>query len=130
VTALRAWLLPNWRLKLLSLGFAVALWVFATSGDRSEAVLTVPLDLVDRPVGIDVTDVGVESVVVRVEGLRTSLARLREEDLRVEVSLRGARPGRFVARIRTSDVTVPRGVRVLWLTPSQVRATLAAAPAR
>jgi YbbR domain-containing protein len=129
MSAMREWLLENWRLKLMSLVFAVALWVFVTSGDRSESVLTVPLDLVDRPPGVEVTDVGVESVVVRVEGLRTALARLRSEDLRVEVSLRGARPGRFVAQIRTSDVTVPRGIRVVWLTPSQVRATLAAPPA-
>ena len=79
MSAMREWLLENWRLKLMSLVFAVALWVFVTSGDRSESVLTVPLDLVDRPVGIEVTDVGVESVVVRVEGLRTALARLKSE---------------------------------------------------
>ena len=117
-------LLEHWQLKLLSLIFALALWMFVTSGDKGEAVYTVPLELTDRPPGLEVTAVAVETVAVRVEGLRSVLMRVREEDLRAQVSLRGAQPGRFVARISPKDISVPRGVRVVWLTPSQVRATL------
>jgi len=119
-------LLEHWQLKLLSVVFAVALWVFVTSEGKSEAVYTVPLDLTDRPPGVEVTSVAVERVVVRVEGLRSVMARLREEDLRAEISLRDAQPGRFVASIPPTSVTVPRGVKVVRVTPSQVRATLAA----
>lgn len=119
-------LLDHWQLKLLSLGFAIALWTFVSASDRGEAVYAIPLDLVERPPGLEVTTAGVETVVVRVEGLRKVLARVREEDLRAEVSLSGAGAGAFVARIQPRNVTVPRGVRVIWLAPSQVRVTLAA----
>ena len=119
-----SWLLQHWQLKLLSVVFAVLLWAFVVSEDRHEVVLAVPLDLIDRPAGLEVASIGVEAVVVRLEGLRGVVSRLRDDDLRAEVSLRDARAGRFVARLAPDNVRVPRGVRVVQVTPSQVNATL------
>ena len=117
-------LLEHWQLKLLSLVFAVALWAFVASEDKGEAVYTVPIDVTGVPAGLEVTALGVETVDVRVQGLRHVLARLQERDLRAEVSLRSARPGDVVVRIRPDDVVVPRGVQVVRVTPSRVRATV------
>jgi hypothetical protein len=94
--------------------------------ERTDAVFTVPLDLVDRPPGLEVASIGVESVVVRVEGRHSRLRRLHEEDFRAEVSLKSAQAGRFVARIDTDNVSAPAGVRVVRVTPSEVRAILEA----
>ena len=69
---------------------------------------------------------GVETVTVRIEGRRSLLRTLHEEDLRAQVSLKGARPGRFVARVQSENVSVPRGVRVVRVTPTEVRAVLEA----
>ena len=60
--------------------FAVALWAFVVAEERTDAVFTVPLDLVDRPAGVEVASVGVGTVVVRVEGRGTLLRRLHEAD--------------------------------------------------
>ena len=126
MTGFRALLLENWPLKLVALVFAVGLWVFVVTEERTDAVFTVPLDLVDRPPGLEVTSVGVEAVVVRVEGRHTRLRRLHEEDFKAEVSLKSARPGRFVARIDPDNVSAPSGVRIVRVTPSEVRAVLEA----
>jgi hypothetical protein len=126
VTGFHALLVENWPLKLASVAFAVGLWLFVATEERTDAVFTVPLDLVDRPPGVEVTSLGVETVVVRVEGRHSLLRRLREEDFRAEVSLKSARPGRFVARILTDNVSAPPGVRVVRVTPSEVRAVLEA----
>lgn len=126
MTGLRTLLLENWPLKLVAVVFAVALWVFVVTEERTDAVFTVPLDLVDRPTGVEVSSVGVETVVVRVEGRDSVLRRLHEGDFRAEVSLKSARPGRFVARIETDNVSAPAGVRVVRVTPSEVRAVLEA----
>lgn len=126
MTGLRALALENWSLKLASLLFAAGLWAFVVTEERTDAVFTVPLDLVDRPPGIEVTSVGVESVVVRVEGRPSRLRRLHEEDFRAEVSLKGAQPGRFVARIDPDNVVGPSGVQVVRVTPSELRAVLEA----
>ena len=124
MTGLRRRLLEHWPIKLVSLVFAIGLWLFVATEDRTDAVFTVPLDLVDRPPGMEVTSLGVETVTVRAEGRRSLLRRLHEEDFRAEVSLKSARPGRFVARIQTENVTAPPGVRVVRVTPSEVRAVL------
>jgi len=126
VTGLRAALLGNWRLKVMSLVFAAGLWAFVVTEERTDALFTVPLDFIDRPPGVEVTTVGVEAVVVRVEGRPSRLRRLHEEDFRAEVSLKGAQPGRFVARIDTENVSAPAGVQVVRVTPSEVRAVLEA----
>jgi hypothetical protein len=124
VSPFLAGLREHWPLKLLSLGFAVVLWAFVVSTDRGEAIFTVPIDFTGTPPGLEVTSLGVETVVVRVSGRRSLLDHLREDDFRAEVSLRGAAAGRVVARILPADVVSPPGVRVLRVTPSQVRATL------
>jgi hypothetical protein len=121
---LRALVLENWPLKLMSVLFAAGLWAFVVTEERTDAMFTVPLDFVDRPPGIEVTSLGVESVVVRVEGRRSRLRRLHEEDFRAEVSLKGAGPGRFVARIDADNVSAPAGVTVLRVSPTEVRAVL------
>jgi YbbR domain-containing protein len=117
-------LVEHWQLKVLAIAFAVGLWLFVGARDRTETVFTIPLDLTDRPAGLELASVGTETVSVRVEGRRAVLTRLREEDLRVEVSLRGAKAGRFTVRVLPANVVAPRGVRVVRVTPPQVRGTL------
>jgi YbbR domain-containing protein len=117
-------LAENWVLKLASVIFAMGLWLFVAAEDRTDAVFTVPIDLVDRPPGVEVASLSVETVIVRVEGRRSRLRTLREEDFRAEVSLKSARPGRFVARLLPDSVTAPAGVRVVRVTPGEVRGVL------
>ncbi len=119
-------LVEHWPLKLLSVAFALALWAFVVSGDQGDAFFTVPLVLTGQPSSLEVTSLGVETVVVRVRGARGLLGRLREQDFRAEVSLRDATAGRFVARLAPENVAAPSGVKVMQVTPAQVRVALAA----
>jgi YbbR domain-containing protein len=122
--------LRHWQLKVLSLVFAVALWAVVASEDRGEAVFTVPIDVTGLPAGLEVVSLGVEAVDVRVQGLRHLLARLQEQNMRAEVEMRTARPGDTMLAIRPEDVVVPRGVRVVRVTPSRVRVTVDSIQAR
>jgi YbbR domain-containing protein len=126
MTRIRALLAENWPLKVASLVFAIGLWLFVATEDRTEAVFTVPLDLIDQPPGAEVTSLGIETVIVQVEGRRSRLQQVREDDFRAEVSLKGVPLGRFVARIDEERVLAPRGVRVVRVTPSEVRGVLEA----
>jgi len=122
------WLRTHWPLKLLSIVVAVTLWVFVVSADLSEAVYTIPLDVTGVPAGLQIASVGVDTVVVRVRGRRSILSRLRDEDFRAEVSVKDAPGGRFVSRLGPDNISAPVGVRVLRVSPSQVRTTLEPAP--
>jgi hypothetical protein len=124
VSRVRTLLVENWPLKLVSVLFAMGLWLFVAAEDRADAVFTVPLDLVERPPGLDLTSLGVETVIVRVEGRRSLLRTLREEDFRAEVSLKNIPPGRFVLRVQPHQVSAPPGVRVVRVTPNEVRGVL------
>jgi YbbR domain-containing protein len=124
VTAVRSWVLEHWRLKLAAVVFAVGLWLFVGTEDRGEAVFTVPIDFTEQPANVEVTSVAVETVIVRVEGRRSLLRHLTEDDFHAAVSLKSARPGRFVARLEEEDVTAPPGVRIIRVTPAEIRAVL------
>jgi YbbR domain-containing protein len=115
----------NWPLKLVSLVFAVALWIFVAVEDKSEGVYTVPLDFTNIPSGLEISALGTPAVDVRVQGLTHVLNRIDEHELRAQLSLLGARVGDIIVRIRPEDVTVTRGIQVVRVTPSQVRVTLA-----
>jgi hypothetical protein len=117
-------LTEHWQLKLLSVVFAVALWIFVAAEDTGDAVYVVPLDLTEVPPGLEVTGLGTSIVEVRLQGLRHVLERIDERQLQARVSLRGARTGDVVLRVRPDDVVVPRGVHVARVTPSQIRVTL------
>jgi len=122
-------LVRNWQLKLLSLVFAVALWIFVAAEDKGERVYTVPLDFTNVPPRLEIAALGTPAVDVRVQGLTHVLNRIDERELRAQLSLLGARAGDVVVRIRPEDVVVARGVQVVRVTPSQVRVTLAPRPA-
>jgi YbbR domain-containing protein len=126
MTGFRAFLLENWPLKLTSLVFAIVLWLFVATEEGADAVFTVPLELIDRPADLEVTSLAVETVIVRVEGRRSRLRQLHEDDFRAAVSLKNARPGRFVARVQVENVSAPPGVRIVRVTPGEVRAVLEA----
>jgi YbbR domain-containing protein len=124
MSGVRALLAENWPLKLMSVIFAMGLWLFVAAEERTEAVFTVPLELVDPPPGVEVTSLSSEDVIVRVVGRDSLLRRLHEEDFQARVSLKNIRPGRFALRVLPQDVVAPAGVRVVRVTPSEVRGML------
>jgi hypothetical protein len=124
VSRLAAVLAENWPLKLASIIFAMSLWLFVAAEERTEAVFSVPLNLIDPPPGVEMTSLSAESVIVRVAGRDSLLRRLHEEDFQARVSLKNVRPGRFVLRIQPESVSAPPGVRVVRVTPSEVRGVL------
>lgn len=117
-------LLDHWQLKLLSVLFAVALWLFVVSEDKVETVFAAPLELREVPPGLEIARVETDTVEVRVRGLRSIVSRVRDRDLRVTVDLEGASPGETVVRLLPEQIRVPRGVEVLRVTPSRVRVVL------
>ncbi len=114
----------HWELKLLSLVAAALLWGFVVGGERSEVVLTVPVEFQGIPGGLELAADRPDSVDVQLRGLRVQLARLRGEALRVQVHLEGAHAGETTSRLLPEYVQVPAGVRVVRITPSRLRVVL------
>jgi hypothetical protein len=114
----------HWELKLLALAFSAGLWVFVMTSEKTNVVLTLPLEFDSVPPGLVVKDQRLESVEVQLHGLRAALSRVSLDSLRVRVSLAGARPGDFVVGLGPEQIVVPPGVSVLRVTPAVMRVAL------
>jgi len=115
----------HWELKLLALVFSMALWLFVMTSEKTNAVLPLSIELHSLPAGLVVTGEQPETVEVQVHGLRSALARVSPESMRVRVSLAGARPGEMMLRLGPEQIIVPAGVTVLRVNPDIVRIELA-----
>lgn len=124
--AVRNALLHNIGLKILSIALAFALWFFVNAGERdTEAGFQVPLELRNIPADLMIVSPRVDFVDLRVSGPRTLLSRIDREKLSMILDLEGVRAGPAVFRVVTDALNLPRGVKVVRLTPAEVTLELA-----
>jgi hypothetical protein len=119
----------HWELKLLALGFSVALWLFVMTSERSDLILSAPIEFEGLPSGLTLTPERPDSVDVQVHALRGSLSRLTPDQIKVRISLSGATSGEIALRVLPQHVIVPSGITVVRVTPSQLRVVLEASSA-
>jgi len=108
-------------LKLLSLAIAFSLWIFVNASERdTELALQVPLELRSIPAHLMVTSPRVDFIDIRVSGPRTLLGRIDRKRLLIPLDLSGIHPGPAVFRITGDTLNLPRGVKIVRITPAQV----------
>lgn len=116
----------HWELKLLALAFSAVLWFFVMTSEKSDVIVSAPLELAGVPAGLAVVGEKPESIDVQLHGLRGALARLGQDQVKARLSLAGARPGEVQLRVLPEQIQVPAGITVLRVNPSRIRLTLAA----
>jgi len=119
----------HWELKLLALGFSVALWLFVMTSERSELILAAPIEFEGLPAGLTMTSDRPDSVDIQVHALRGSLSRLTPDQIKVRISLSGATSGEMALRVLPEHVIVPYGITVVRVNPSRLRLMLEASTA-
>jgi hypothetical protein len=117
-------LVRNWELKLVSLVVASMFWLFVVSGERGEVALSVPIEYLNVPSGLQLSGSTPDTVDVQVRGLRSSLARLGGGDVRAQVDLARLSAGETVVRLGPDGVVAPRDVTVLRVSPSRLHLAL------
>ncbi len=115
----------HWELKLLALAFSTVLWFFVMTAEKSDLIVSAPVELDGVPPGLEVVGERPDSVDVQLHGLRGALARLGPDQVKARLSLAGSRPGEVQLRILPEQIQVPVGITVLRVNPSRVRLTLA-----
>jgi YbbR domain-containing protein len=117
---LRGLFLENWGLKLLSLAFAVLLWMFVVGENRSEVSLSLPLELTRVPANMVIVSRVPESIRVRLNGPRSLVAGINPAQLVVRLDLDGIQPGISGFEILPSRLNLPRGIEVTYISPSVI----------
>lgn len=120
VAFVRGIFLENWGLKLLSLAFAVLLWMFVVGENRSEVSLSLPLELTRVPQSMVVVSRVPEAIRVRLNGPRSLLAGIKPNQLVVRLDLEGVQPGISGYEILPSRLNLPRGIEVTYISPSVI----------
>jgi len=116
----------NFMLKVLALVAAFCVWLFVNAGARdTERGLQVPLELRNIPPGLMITSPRVDFIDLRASGPRTLLSRIDRSRLVIPLDLTGVRPGPAVFGISVESLNLPRGVKIVRITPSQVTLDLA-----
>jgi len=114
------WPFRNLGLKLISVGFAVLLWLVVAGEETVERGLRVPLEFQQIPAGLEMQGEPLTLVDVRVRGASSALGRMSTADVVAVLDLHGARPGYRLFQLTPEQVRVPFGVEVLQVNPSSV----------
>lgn len=118
------WPFHNGTLKLFSLAFAFGLWLLINAGERdTEQTMLLPVEFRNLPPQLVVVGQRVEFADVRVSGPRTLLSRLSSK--KISLDLTGMRPGPSSFRVTTELLNLPRGVKLLRVTPSAISLDIA-----
>ncbi len=111
-------LTENWTLKLISLAFALLLWVFIMGERRLEVGYRVPLELQNIPKELMVANEVPSLVDVRVSGPRTLQMKVSPNDISIIVDLTDLQPGLTTFKRLEERLNLPSGLRVTRLSPS------------
>ena len=110
----------NFGLKVLALAIAVLLW-FTMAGEHVvERIVSVPLEMQNRPERLELVGNPPDQVDVHLRGSSGLLSRLQPGDVVAILDLEAARPGSRLFHLRTDQVRAPFGVTVSQIVPQTV----------
>ena len=108
----------NWTLKLISLAFALVLWMFIMGERRLEVGYRVPLELQNISKELMVANEVPSMVDVRISGPRTLQMKVSPNDISIVVDLADLQPGLTTFKGLEERLNLPSGLRVTRLSPS------------
>lgn len=113
----------NVLLTAVSVGLAVLLWFQVSEEERSEIILSIPLEYRNLPKGFEILSDGglLTTVNVWVRGTTATIKTLQPREVRAWVDLTGAGPGDRIFEMSSTNVQVPYDFAVLRISPSQIR---------
>lgn len=110
----------NWGLKLLSLLFAVFLWYFVVGEDRVDVKLIIPIEIVNLPRDLVISNEYKKQLDVTIRGPRVLTRGLDKQHITRSFDLSDATPGKLVFTNTPDSVPFPRGIKVLRIQPKNI----------
>lgn len=109
-------------LMILSGCLSVFLWLWVAAEERSEIIVSVPLEYRNLPKDYEITSQGelLSKVNVWVKGSTATIKNLKPTEVSVWLDLEDMRPGERLLELTTDNVRVPYGFSVLRISPSRL----------
>lgn len=101
---------------------ALLLWIWVGAEERSEIIVSVPLEYrnIPRTFEISSREDLISKVNVWVRGGSATIKNLQAQDISVWLNLKDTRPGDQVFSLGNENVRVPYGLTVLRISPTQI----------
>lgn len=111
-------LLVSLPLKLMSLAFAVLLWLLIAGERTSEMGMTVPVELQNFPRELELTGEPVNAVEVRLRASPGMIQRIVPGEVSAQVNLVGFGEGEHIVHLTEDSIRMPFGVKVVKISPA------------
>ncbi len=110
----------EWILKFVSLCLAALLWYFVGGEDLVEKNVMVPVEVINMPKDLIISNKFKKEIAVTVKGPRSLIVEMGRKEIHRQVDLSDASPGTKVVAIENDSVPVSRGIEVLRVQPSSI----------
>jgi len=118
--SLRSRLTQNLGLKILSLGFAVVLWLAVARDPQAAIAVEVPLEFDNIPQNLEISSENIPRIQIRFRGPEHSIRRLEPADVYAGIELAGQKTGDHTFDITSQQIHHPGGLEVVQVVPSQI----------
>jgi YbbR domain-containing protein len=121
--AARRAVLNNVGLKLLSLFIGFSMWLLVSSEQQVERILEVPVEIINKPASLEISNDFVKSVLVQIQA--SELGKdAAVKNLVATLDLRAAHEGENVIGLGPRNFRTPAGVKIVSIRPSTVTLVL------
>jgi len=110
----------EWLLRFISLCLAILLWYFVGGEDAVDKNVTIPIEIINMPKDLIISNKFKKNVEVTVRGPRSLLMDMGKKETARQVDLSDATPGTRVITLDNKSISVSRGVQVLRVQPSSL----------
>ncbi len=110
----------EWILKFISICLAVLLWSFVGGEDVVEKNVMVPIEVINMPKDLIISNKYKKDIAVTVKGPRSLLMEMDERQITRQINVSDALPGTKVVVIENDSIEVSRGIEVLRIQPSSI----------
>ncbi|MBU1564040.1 MAG: hypothetical protein KJ630_00255 [Proteobacteria bacterium] len=110
----------DWLLKFVSLFLAVVLWYFVGGEDRIDKNVMVPIEIINLPRDLVISNQFKKEIEVTVSGPRSLILEMATRAVTRQVDLSTATPGTMVIENDNKHIPVPRGITVQRVQPSSI----------
>ncbi|HFQ80103.1 MAG TPA: YbbR-like domain-containing protein [Desulfobacterales bacterium] len=108
----------DWLIKLISLFFAVFLWYFVAGEDRVDMNVKIPVEIVNMPRDLIISNQFKNILEVTVSGPRSLIREIARSDISRSIDLSNAKPGNMIIDNKPDSISFARGITVLRIQPS------------
>jgi YbbR domain-containing protein len=114
----------NLRYFVFAVVISMVMWGIAHTSSTVERGFDIPLVFEDLPDDLVITEQSDAELNIRLQGSRAAMRNFSPSQLEYVVNVSGAKPGTTVHEVEVARFDLPRGLRIVSRSPSQIDARL------